>query len=82
MDVEFAALPACAATLREIRKLYGLTQNDVASLIGCTQANVSKLDNKLIALAHLVAITKSAGHHVNVLITTCPLITEETPTPV
>jgi transcriptional regulator with XRE-family HTH domain len=81
MDVEFRALPAGTTTLRDIRKLYGLTQVEVARLLGYTQANVSKLDNKLIALAHLLAITESARHHVNILITTGPLTTKTPPSP-
>ena len=67
--VQFITLATSGATLKQIRNVYDYTQQNVASILGCTQSNVSKLDNRQISIVHLELIAKAAGHQAFVMIT-------------
>jgi predicted XRE-type DNA-binding protein len=63
---EFAYLPAKTLTLKEVRGIYDLKQVDVAKILGCTQSRISKIDNNLVDLNHLVAVAEFWGQEVNI----------------
>ncbi len=69
MSYEFAYLSARTLTMKEVREVYGLSQNEVAKILDCTQSKVSKIDNRLVSLEHLATISESFGHIVHISLT-------------
>ncbi len=55
-------------TLRKFRKVLNLTQVEVAGILGCTQAAISKIDAKAIRINRMKKIASHVGAKATILI--------------